>query len=575
MADDNLIYYGGAVKALGDGKIGGYLIRYSDETQPDLVGDFFSPETDLGAASIPGQKIPVYYQHGFDKDVKSRRLDFGEVTPDELGVWLQTQLDLRDEYEKRIYGMVEANKMGFSSQPAGTLVWREPVGKAFHIKSWPIAEASLTPTPAEWRNMAIPVKSLYNTKISEREIELEPKLEEDIMTEEVKAEVKQEPIDFQALIKQAVDEAVKSMKEQEPPKPVGGVKVDIEEDEADKALRLNPFKKHEFFKAVYNAEVYNQTDKRLLPLKSEGLNEAIPSEGGFLVQSDIAAGISENIWGIGKVLQQISPINVKGNGMTFRAIDETSRAAGSRMGGVRGYWMGEGGTKTASNPTFRNIELKLKKVAALVYATDELLDDASALEGWLTRNVPAELRFLVEDSFIDGTGVGMPLGILQSGALVQATRQDASEVDADDIGNMWAARYAGVGDYVWFINQSVMPQLMRMSIAGSGYEGVYMPPGGLLSAPYGTLLGRPVIETEYNPYLGTVGDILLASPSQYVAITKGGVQAASSIHVRFVYDETAFRFVYRVDGSPLWASPVTAFDGTAEISPFVALQATT
>jgi HK97 family phage major capsid protein len=340
-------------------------------------------------------------------------------------------------------------------------------------------------------------------------------------------------------------------------------------------LKGNPFKATEFFQAVYRAGVSNETDKRLLPLKAAGLNEAIPSDGGFLVTPDIAEGIMQNMWGIGKVLSRINPINVSGNGLTVRAIDESSRAAGSRMGGVRGYWLAEASDKTSSAPNFRNIDLKLKKVAALVYATDELLQDASALEGWINNNVPNELRFMVEDSFIDGTGIGMPLGILQSGCLVSATRTDASEVDADDIGRMWAARYVGPDDYVWFINQSVLPQLYRMTVANGGYSGVYLPPGGMSAQPYGTLLGRPVIETEYNPYLGTVGDILLASPSQYVAITKGGIQSASSIHVKFVEDETAFRFVMRVDGCPLWSSAVTAFDGTASISPFVALAATT
>jgi HK97 family phage major capsid protein len=197
------------------------------------------------------------------------------------------------------------------------------------------------------------------------------------------------------------------------------------------------------------------------------------------------------------------------------------------------------------------------------------------MESWIVNNVPAELRFLVEDSIIDGTGIGMPLGILQAGCLVSATRTDQNQIDADDIGRMWAARYPGVDDYVWFVNSSAMPQLYRMTVMDSGYYPIYMPPGGMSQTPYAQLFGRPVIETEYNPYLGTVGDILLASPSQYALITKGGVQSASSIHVRFVYDESAFRFVYRVDGEPLWASAVTAFDGTASISPFVALAATT
>jgi hypothetical protein len=58
-------------------------------------------------------------------------------------------------------------------------------------------------------------------------------------------------------------------------------------------------------------------------------------------------------------------------------------------------------------------------------------------------------------------------------------------------------------------------------------------------------------------------------------INKGGIEAASSIHVQFVTDETAFRFVYRMDGQPIWDTPVTPFQGSDTVSPFVALLATT
>ena len=569
MTDDNLIYYGGAVKVLDEGRVGGYLVRFGDEATPDLEGDFFTKDTILGIST--GDTRPVYYQHGFDPVFKYKSIGVGVANIDDVGVWFEAQLEMRDEYERSLMELAKAGKLGWSSGAAGHLVDKELVGKSFHIKSWPIAEASLTPTPAEPRNAAISVKSLYD-KLPVTEPET---IQEDTMTDEVKApEVKQEQpeIDFKALIDEAVKQAMESVKAEQP-KPVGGVKV--VEDEADRAARLNPFKPTEFFKAVYNAEVQHTIDKRLLPLKASGINEAIPSQGGFLVQQDIAAGINENMWGIGKVLSRFAADIVSGNGMKIRAVDETSRAAGSRMGGVRGYWLAEAAQATSSQPKFREINLDLKKVAALVYCSDEMLEDEAFMGTWISRSVPNELRFLVEDSIIDGTGIGMPLGILQSGSLVSATRTDASEVDALDIGRMMAARYQGVDDYVWFINSSVMPQLMQMSVGGSGYQAVFLPPGGLSQKPYGVLQGYPVIETEYNPYLGTVGDILLASPSQYALITKGGVQAASSIHVKFDYFETAFRFQMRVDGQPLWASAVTAFDGTASISPFVALAATT
>jgi HK97 family phage major capsid protein len=162
--------------------------------------------------------------------------------------------------------------------------------------------------------------------------------------------------------------------------------------------------------------------------------------------------------------------------------------------------------------------------------------------------------------------------MLQAGCLVSAVRTDASEIDALDLARMWSARYPGVSDYVWLVNSSIYPQLFNLSV---GQMPVYLPAGGLSASPYGSIFGRPVVETEYNPYLGTLGDIMLVSPSQYAMIAKGGVQSASSIHVNFVYDETAFRFVYRVDGQPLWASAITAYDGTSSLSPFVALAAST
>lgn len=563
MEKDNLIYFGDAVKVLGEGKVGGYLVRFSTERDPDLVGDFFTKDTDLGIEA--GSRVPVYYQHGYDTHFKSKRIGRASVEYQDAGIWLEAQLEMRDEYERGLMELAEAGKLGWSSGAAGHLVEREQVGKSWHIKSWPIAEASLTPTPAEPRNTAVSVKSLYN--IEQEQAPPEPEIIEEVkMTEEKVQEVKAEMPDFEALIKQAAQEAVKLMRE---PEVKAGVQVI--EDEADKAVRENPFTAPEFFKAVAMYES-GYRDKRLNPFKATGLNEAIPSEGGFLVPPQIADGIYENMWSVGNVLSRFSPITVEGNSLTINAVDETSRATGSRMGGVTGYWMAEAATKTASKPKFRQIDLKLKKVAALVYATDELLADARALESWIVRNVPNELRFLVEDGIIDGNGVGQPLGILQSGCLVSATRTDANEVDAADIGRMWARRYLGPQDYVWFVNASIMPQLYQMVV---GDAPVYVPPGGFSASPYGMLFGRPVIETEYNPNLGTVGDILLASPSQYALITKGGVEAASSIHVKFVEDETAFRFVYRVDGQPIWASAVTAFDGVNTVSPFVALAATT
>ena len=104
-----------------------------------------------------------------------------------------------------------------------------------------------------------------------------------------------------------------------------------------------------------------------------------------------------------------------------------------------------------------------------------------------------------------------------------------------------------------------------------GTTPVYVPAGGLSEKPYETLFGRPVIPLEQCSALGEVGDIILADLNQYLLIDKGGINAQSSIHVRFLYDENVFRFIYRVDGQPIWNKPLTPYKGTATQSQFEAL----
>jgi HK97 family phage major capsid protein len=124
----------------------------------------------------------------------------------------------------------------------------------------------------------------------------------------------------------------------------------------------------------------------------------------------------------------------------------------------------------------------------------------------------------------------------------------------------------------WYINQDCWPQLFQLQhTIGTGGVPVFLPPGGISGAPYGTLLGRPVMPIEQCETLGTVGDIILADFSQYLMIEKGGIDAASSIHVQFLTNQTVFRFVLRTDGQPKRNTALTPFKGTATQSSFVTL----
>jgi phage head maturation protease len=160
--DDILINFGSAVKALGNGRIGGYLVTFGDETTPDLSEhrDFFTPDkTDYDIED--GAKTTMYFHHGLDEKIGVRKLGKVEVKTDDVGIWAEGVLAIRDNYEREIYKMCEAGKLSWSSGATTHLVRREKVeGKnASRVLNWPISEASLTPNPADYRNTVMAIKS--------------------------------------------------------------------------------------------------------------------------------------------------------------------------------------------------------------------------------------------------------------------------------------------------------------------------------------------------------------------------------------------------------------------------------
>jgi HK97 family phage major capsid protein len=337
----------------------------------------------------------------------------------------------------------------------------------------------------------------------------------------------------------------------------------------------------QMFAIMQAAAPGGQTDPRLFNAAT-GLNETVPSDGGFLVQQDFSTNLIQQVYETGILASRTGRITISGNANSIKlnGVDETSRATGSRGGGIRGYWADEADEKTKSKPKFRKIELTLKKLIGLCYATDELLADAAALESYISKGFVDEFGFLIDDALVSGNGAGMPLGVLNAGCLVTQDKevgQAATTVVAENVINMFSRLFASSRmNAAWFINQNVEPQLHTMSIAvGTGGQLIYMPPGGLSGAPYGTLLGRPVIPIEQCPSLGTVGDIFLGDYNNgYLLAEKGGIKADMSIHVQFIYDESVFRFVLRVDGQPVRATAMTPYKGGSSYtqSHFVALQ---
>jgi HK97 family phage major capsid protein len=310
----------------------------------------------------------------------------------------------------------------------------------------------------------------------------------------------------------------------------------------------------------------------------QGMSEAIGSDGGFTVLPEFTTKIFSRIYS-NDLLAQTDGYTVGGNNMTFLANAETSRVDGSRHGGLRGYWTGEGNTITASKPTVRELQIKLQKVAVVVYLTDELINDsAQALEKYVTEKAADEFNFLIGAALFRGDGVFKPLGVLNAPSLLAITPevgQAAKTIVTENITKMHGRFFQPfLQNARFYLNQDVLQSLNVMTL-GIGAAGVstYLPSTGLSGNRYGDLMGVPKQPIEFASTLGTQGDIVLADLGQMLSITKGGIQQAVSMHVEFLTDQLALRFTMRVNAAPWENAPTTPYQGTNTQSSFVALSA--
>ncbi|MBE9581184.1 MAG: phage major capsid protein, partial [Proteobacteria bacterium] len=315
---------------------------------------------------------------------------------------------------------------------------------------------------------------------------------------------------------------------------------------------------------------------------ASGANETVPEEGGFLVGTDEATMLDRGAVSTGLLSQRCFNVTASGDSdsLKLNLIDESSRANGSRFGGIQVYMKAEADTVTATKPKFREAVWDLNDCMGIMYATKNLLKDAGKLTTVVNKWFPMEFGFKIDDLIVNGTGAGMPLGIVGAGCTVtQAVEtgqvRSSTKIKYENIAHMYARLLSSSDpNAVWFVNRALLPYIMLMTIpVGTGGAPVFLPPNGAAGQPYMTLLNKPIIPIEQCQAPGTAGDIILADLNEYLLLTKGGIEASSSIHVRFIYDEMTLKWVYRLDGAPLRNKTLTPFKGSDTLGPFVVLAA--
>jgi len=205
----------------------------------------------------------------------------------------------------------------------------------------------------------------------------------------------------------------------------------------------------------------------------------------------------------------------------------------------------------------------------------------------LRKKAPQKILFKLNYGIVQGTGAGMPLGLLNATAKVQVAKESSQvtgTIIANNVIKMYNRLYApSRSSAVWLYNQEAEPQLFNLSLPGRDNTGaaaanwgalLWMPAGGLSGSPYSTLFGRPMIPTQACSSLSTEGDIILADLSQYMALLKSGPNPRLdvSMHLWFDQDLTAYKFTLRMGGQPWWTVPAQPLAGGNTYSTIVTLQ---
>jgi HK97 family phage major capsid protein len=329
----------------------------------------------------------------------------------------------------------------------------------------------------------------------------------------------------------------------------------------------------EFAAAVQRDEVLGQRDRRLAAAPGTSGAEGSGTDGGFLVPPEFSKEIFNLSLTEDSLLPMVDNVTTGSNSMVFPK-DETTPWG---TDGVRAYWQSEASAATATKPKFGTSIMRLHKLMALVPLTDELLADTDALDAYLPNLMSRSIRWKTNEALITGSGAGQPLGMFTgSGPAVTVAKdsgQATNTLSVSNLANMIARLPPGsLARSLWLIGPDVIPSLLQLTI---GNVPAYLPVSNPITGTVEWMLfGRPVMISQHASAFSSAGDVRLIDGSYYRALTKaGGIDMASSMHLYFDADATAFRAMFRVDGQPKLQNAITQAKGSNTLSPFVQLGA--
>jgi HK97 family phage major capsid protein len=595
--------------------VANYMVLFGGN---DHDGQHFTKSTDFESSYTKTGTLYIDWDHGeakelYGDDVDSPGrhdilgwVDWKTAKTDDTGLWVERVLDVRNRYIQYTEPLIEAGLIGSSSEAVPNLI---EVSEEGEIKRWGLRRDAFTVLPAEPRmmkefgdNVITAIKALSEFQPHLKALLQDGETVDDGATsEEGNQDEKSNTLE---------NNGGKKKMSKFTPEELAQIKVFLEKDETPPAppekledpvikalseqmnaltemIANSPKLKDAGYVAPDSEEDHSETKsfgdfvvavrnkniKRLKSVYKAALAEGAGATGGYLVPTEFGDLILNQVRDF-NALRRAGPtvVNMTSRSREVPVFDiETAPSAGDTAyaGGAIAYWTAEAGSITETEPRFRMLELIAHKIAGLSLASSEVREDASeSVDSLIAQSFARAVGSKEQYAFFRGDGVGKPVGIMSSGALISATRSAASTVALADLAQMmsdFTPESWGTG--AWFINPTVIDQIIQLVSAPLSWL------TDMRSGLQSTLLGLPLYVVGCLPALNTVGDILLIDPKYYYVGDRRGLTIGFSEHYKFANDQLAWRVTKRVDGQPMIDNAITLEDGATTVSPFVALAA--
>lgn len=251
---------------------------------------------------------------------------------------------------------------------------------------------------------------------------------------------------------------------------------------------------------------------------SDVLSEGVDANGGYLVPEEYDS----------RLIDTLTEENI------MRKLGHTITTSGEHKINIAATkpaaaWIDEGGALSFGDATFAQINLDAHKLHVAVKVTEELLyDNAFGLESYIIEQFGKALSNAEEDAFLNGDGVGKPLGLLsdKGGGEVAITTASATAITADEIINLvYSLKRSYRKNAKFIMNDQTIAALRKLK----DNNGAYLWQPSLQAGEVDRLFGYEVYTSPYVPIIAAGKPVIAFGDFSYYNIGDRGTRSFAEL----------------------------------------------